>query len=138
MASPTKEKLNTITGYATDEGYQVRIGGTNILYYKNNDDDWQKIMDGDPEVIGFKSANIRVMRQYDEHNIYIAIWGQKETVQWAGYIYRVNLQHPERMILMGIIPHWYNDMEIVHPNEIYLAGVKGTSITHFNGNSFNL
>ena len=138
MASPTREKLNTITGYATHDGYQIWIGGTNILYYKNNDDEWQEIMDGNPEVIGFSGANVRVLRQFDENNLYIAIWGNRDSEGFKGYLYRINPKHPDRRVLLGVAPYFYRDMKVVHSNEIYLAGTKGGSITHFNGHLFNL
>lgn len=135
IASPTKVDLNTITGYATNDGYQVWIGGMNILYYKNNDNEWQKIMDGDPELIGFSTANVRVLRQYDENNLYIVIWGIRNSEGIKGYLYRINPKHPERRILLGIAPYYYRDMKVVQPNEIYIAGNNGTSITHFDGKS---
>ena len=138
IASPTRADLTTITGYASPEGDQVWIGGMNILYYKNNDGEWQKIMDGDPESIGFKTANIRVLRQYDEHNMYMAIFGQRGTERFQGYIFRINPKHPDRMILLASIPHWYNDMHVISANEIYLAGTDGGSITHFDGHTFTL
>ena len=71
MASPTKVDLNTITGYETNDGYQVWIGGMNILYYKNNDNEWQKIMDGDPEVIGFNWSEYKGNSSISMRIIYI-------------------------------------------------------------------
>ena len=132
-ASPTKEKLNTITGYATDDGYQVWIGGKNILYYKNENDEWQTIMDGNPTDFGFSAAEVRVLRQYDESNLYIAIWGEQNSGGHKGYIYRMNPDHPDRKILLGVTDHFYTDMVVYKPNEIYLGGTWGNSITQYDG-----
>ena len=80
--SPTTEDLKTVTGHMTSDGYQVWIGGIDRLYYKSDGAEWQVILDGDPSVMDLTVAEVRVLRQFDQNNLYLAIWGQQGTERY--------------------------------------------------------